>query len=117
MIKFKEIDDKFKEIGEKIENLDNKINNIENKLDIVLQKIDNNIIPNTNDMKRHIKFIENVYSYVKSPLGFLCNRIYYFIGNKKFDLIKNNNNTNINLDIINNDISLPYDPNAFDKFK
>ena len=116
MIKFKEIDDKFKEIHEKIEKLDNKINNIENKLDIVLQKIDNNIIPNTNDMKRHINFIESVYSYVRSPLGFLCNRIYSFIGNKKFDLIKNNN-TNMNLDIINSDNSLPYDPNAFDKFK
>jgi len=112
---------KFKEIHEKIEKIDNKINNIENKLDIILQKIDNNIIPNTNDMKRHINFIEHVYSYVRSPLGFLCNRIYYFIGNKKFDLINNNNNnTNMNLDIINRDKSIPtisYDPNAFDKFK
>lgn len=119
MITFKEIDDKFKEIHEKIYNLDNKINNIENKLDIILQKIDNKIIPNTDDMKRHINFIENIYSYVKSPLGFLCNRIYYFIGNKKFDLIKNNN-SEINLDISNRDNSLPtipYDPNYFDKFK
>ena len=68
MNKFKEIDDKFKEIHEKLEKLDE-------KLDKILEKLDDNVIPNTNDMKRHINFIENVYSYVKSPLGFLCSRI------------------------------------------
>tara|TARA_Y100000816_G_C26087338_1_gene574002 strand:+ start:356 stop:631 length:276 start_codon:yes stop_codon:yes gene_type:complete len=78
---------KFKEIDEKLNEIEKKLHNIDDKINTIICKLDNNVIPNTNDMKRHITFIENVYNYVKSPLGFLCNRIYYLIGKNKYDLI------------------------------
>ena len=93
--------------------------NIDKKLDKIISILNEDIQKNTKKMSEHINFIERIYDNVKSPLGFLCNRIYYFIGNKKFDLIKNNN-SEINLDITNRDKPLStilYDPNAFDKFK
>ena len=36
---------------------------------------------NTQKMGEHIDFIERIYDNVKSPLGFLCNRINYLKGN------------------------------------
>ena len=31
-------------------------------------------------MNAHINFIEQIYENVKAPLGFICNRIKYFMG-------------------------------------
>lgn len=38
-------------------------------------------------MDKHIDFIHGIYSYVKYPLGFLCNKINMFSGgDKKYTL-------------------------------
>jgi hypothetical protein len=37
-------------------------------------------------MSGHIDFVENVYENVKSPLGFICNKVGSLIGNRQYRL-------------------------------
>lgn len=71
------------DIHEKILIIENKIEILNNKLDQIILLLNGDLKNNCEKMGEHINFIENVYDNVKSPLGFLCNKINY---------ISNNNN-------------------------
>ena len=63
---------------DEITELKKEIIDINKKLDLVLDLLKNDIQKSSKKMTEHIDFIENVYNTVKSPLGYLCNKINYF---------------------------------------
>ena len=76
-------------ISELLESIDNKLGKIDNKIDNLDKRIKNLediMINNTEECKKmgnHIDFVENVYDTVKHPLGYICNNVKYYIGDKK----------------------------------
>jgi len=66
--------DKFESLEKKVESLEIKLDTLMSKLDIV--KAD------TGKMSTHIDFIDNVYSKVKMPLFWICDKINSFKINK-----------------------------------
>jgi hypothetical protein len=66
--------------------LNKNLEEINNKLDEIISILNKDVTKNTKKMSDHIDFIENVYENVKSPLGFICSRIKYYIGTKKYTL-------------------------------
>jgi len=66
--------------------LNKNLEEINNKLDEIISILNKDFTKNTKKMSDHIDFIENVYENVKSPLGFICSRIKYYIGTKKYTL-------------------------------
>ncbi len=56
---------------------------LEEKLDKVLSLLNNEVVENTQKMSKHIDLIENIYNNVKSPLGYLCDKINYLKGSDK----------------------------------
>lgn len=62
-------------IYNEIVDIKNRINNIEVKLDKILLLLETNIEKNCNKMGEHIEFIENVYSNVKRPLEYVCDKV------------------------------------------
>ena len=64
-----------------IENLIKKNEILEEKLDRVLSILNDRVVENTEKMSNHIDLIENIYNNVKSPLGYICNKINYLKGN------------------------------------
>ena len=71
------------EILHKINKLEKEINDINNKIDKIYELLNENIKNNCDKMWEHINFVEAVYDNVKNPLGFVCNKVNYYIGNKK----------------------------------
>jgi hypothetical protein len=74
------------ELNKNLEEINCKSDSINNKLDEIISILNKDITKNTKKMSDHIDFIENVYENVKSPLGFVCSRIKYYIGTKKYTL-------------------------------
>lgn len=72
------IENKINNIENKIENIENIINEINIKNDKILLLLNSEVVENTKKMSQHIDFIENIYTNIKSPLGYLCNKINYF---------------------------------------
>jgi len=66
--------------------LNKNLEEINGKLDEIISILNKDVTKNTKKMSDHIDFIENVYENVKSPLGFICSRIKYYIGTKKYTL-------------------------------
>jgi hypothetical protein len=66
--------------------LNKNLEEINCKLDEIISILNKDVTKNTKKMSDHIDFIENVYENVKSPLGFICSRIKYYIGTKKYTL-------------------------------
>ena len=66
------------DLNKLIQNLIKKNEILEEKLDKVLSILNNKVVENTEKMSNHIDLIENIYNNVKSPLGYLCNKINYF---------------------------------------
>jgi len=62
---------------------------MDQKLSDVEILINNNklISYNCEKMNNHINFIENIYENVKSPLEYLCNKIYYLMGSNNTSTI------------------------------
>jgi chromosome segregation ATPase len=58
----------------KIEELENKILSLEKKMDTLISKLDN-VKEDTGKMSSHIDFVDNVYSKVKAPLFWICDKI------------------------------------------
>ena len=56
---------------------------LEEKLDRVLSLLNNEVVENTQKMSKHIDLIENIYNNVKSPLGYLCDKINYLKSSDK----------------------------------
>ena len=70
------IDDK-----EILQDLLKRTDNIDKKLNDIISILNGDVRKNTQKMGEHIDFIEKIYDNVKSPLGFLCNKINYLKGN------------------------------------
>ena len=77
--------------NDKIELIIKKLDSIEKKIDALVNDINENVKPNCNKMSSHIDFIEKVYNVVKSPLGFMCERINFLSKNKTYELGDTNN--------------------------
>ena len=85
----------LKELIKRTDSIDKKLNN-------VISILNGDVKKNTQKMGEHIDFIERIYDNVKSPLGFLCNKINYLKGNdqKQYSLeYKNQNNKNNDNDL------------------
>lgn len=78
----------------KIELIIKKLNSIDKKIDTLVNDINEDVKPKCNKMSSHIDFIEKVYSVVKSPLGFMCERIGFLSKNKTYELDNRNNSEN-----------------------
>ena len=78
-----------KTVKEEIHELKEEINNINNKLDLILDLLKNDIHKSSKKMTEHIDFIESVYDTVKSPLGYLCNKINYFSSSNEAYTLEN----------------------------
>lgn len=91
VINNKIIDDKVIDDKILLQELIKRTDNIDEKLNKIISILNNDLQKNTQKMANHIDFIENIYNNVKSPLGFLCNKINYF---------KRNDNNNYSLDVI-----------------
>lgn len=63
-----------------------KLELLEKKIDSLVDTINEDVKPNCSRMNTHIDFIEKVYNVVKSPLGFVCERINYVSKNKTYEL-------------------------------
>jgi len=70
-----ETDTKLNKIEKDIMELKMDLITINNKLDTLLFKIDSDVSTECKKMGEHIDFVENVYSSVRRPLGFICNRV------------------------------------------
>ena len=66
--------------------MEERLARIENKLDLILEKLETNVEANCEKMADHITFVETIYERVKNPLGFLCNKVNYYIGNEQYSL-------------------------------
>lgn len=62
-------------IYNEIVNIKDRINSIEEKMDKILLLIETNIEKNCNKMGEHIEFIETLYSNVKRPLEYVCDKV------------------------------------------
>ena len=68
------------------------------KIDYIIEILSNNnknmedINMECKKMSQHIDFIDNVYDNVKNPLGYLCNKLSFFAGNKTYALTDEENN-------------------------
>ena len=66
--------------------MEERLARIENKLDLILEKLETNVEANCEKMADHITFVETLYERVKNPIGFLCHKINYYIGNEQYSL-------------------------------
>ena len=86
--------------NELLQELIKRTDNIDKKLNNVISILNDDVKKNTQKMGEHIDFIEKIYDNVKSPLGYLCNKINYLKGNdnNKYSLeyknIKDNKDEN-----------------------
>tara|TARA_B100001093_G_scaffold516658_1_gene595966 strand:+ start:578 stop:871 length:294 start_codon:yes stop_codon:yes gene_type:complete len=85
----------LKELIKRTDSLDKKLNDI-------ISILNGDVKKNTQKMGEHIDFIERIYDNVKSPLGFLCNKINYLKGNdqKQYSLEYKNQNNDNDLDVM-----------------
>lgn len=61
--------------------LSERVEILEEKLDLILQKL-NTVEKGTDKMTSHIDFIDDIYSRVKTPLFWICDRINHMRGYK-----------------------------------
>tara|TARA_B100000035_G_scaffold297907_1_gene291144 strand:- start:391 stop:633 length:243 start_codon:yes stop_codon:yes gene_type:complete len=74
------------EIKSKLDSLEYKLIDLEVKLNKITDLLENDVAPNCNKMSSHIDFVDKVYDTVKSPLGFMCNKINILSGNESNSL-------------------------------
>ena len=74
--------DKINSNSNKINELNSKFEEINLKLDKILEILSKDLMKNCKKMGEHIDFVENVYENVKSPLGYICNKVNFFNKNK-----------------------------------
>jgi hypothetical protein len=78
--------------NDKIDLIIKKLDSLEKKIDTLVNDINVEVKPKCDRMNTHIDFIEKVYTVVKSPLGFMCERINFLSKNKTYELGDNNVN-------------------------
>jgi archaellum component FlaC len=88
----------IKRVEEKVDKLQNDVSKLHNKLDNLDKLLQNDIAPSCSKMGNHIDFVECVYTNVKSPLGYLVDKVNYMVGgssgqpNKALPDVKQNTN-------------------------
>ena len=75
----------------KISILEEKIDNIEEKIDKIYKILNSELKEDCKKMSLHIDFIENIYSNVKSPLGYFFDTLNYLKGDKQYCIEGDNN--------------------------
>ena len=73
--------DDIKKVEKKVDKLQSDITLLHEKLDKIDELLQKDIGPSCNKMGDHIEFIECVYTNVKSPLGYLVDKVNYMVGN------------------------------------
>ena len=70
---------------------------IDSKIDAIISILNSDIKKNTDKMSSHIDFVDNVYSNVKLPLNYICDKIKYLQNNySNNNLIEKSDKTNDN---------------------
>ena len=69
--------------------IEDRLTKLEKTLDDVIRILEK-IQTDTNKMSTHIDFVDNVYTRVKQPLHFICDRINYLRGDGYSNNIKSN---------------------------
>ena len=70
-----------KKVEEKVDKLQHDITRLHEKLDKMDELLQKDIGPSCTKMGNHIEFVECVYTNVKSPLGYLVDKVNYMVGN------------------------------------
>tara|TARA_Y100000389_G_scaffold89403_1_gene85881 strand:+ start:280 stop:864 length:585 start_codon:yes stop_codon:yes gene_type:complete len=102
---FNKINDKMNLLDQRSKMMNENILSTNRRLDVVLESLEENVEKNCKKMAEHIDFVENVYDNVKNPLGFVCDKVKYYIGNKKkYSLTDENDNgkSNERTNLLNN---------------
>lgn len=81
-----EIKYKLDSLEYKLIDLEVKLIDLEVKLNKITELLEKDISPNCNKMSTHIDFIDKIYDTVKSPLGYMCNKINILSGNENHSL-------------------------------
>jgi len=68
-------------INDKLDNIIKSLEQINERLEI-LENSNDSIKENCNKMSEHIDFIEDTYQSLRTPLGYLKNRVNYILGIK-----------------------------------
>ena len=71
-------------IREILDKLDSKIDKLDSKIDNI-EKLMNVNSKECIKMGNHIDFIDTIYDNVKHPLGYICNNVKYYMGDKKIN--------------------------------
>lgn len=66
---------------EKINKIEQKLEDLDKKIERLTSLIQNHVVADCNKMSEHINFVETIYDNVKNPLGFLCSKINFYVGN------------------------------------
>ena len=66
---------------EKINKIELKLEDLDEKIERLTSLIQNHVVADCNKMSEHINFVETIYDNVKNPLGFLCSKINFYVGN------------------------------------
>lgn len=66
---------------EKINKIEEHLKNLDEKIERLTNLIENHVVSDCNKMSEHINFVETIYDNVKNPLGFLCSKINFYVGN------------------------------------
>ena len=66
---------------EKINKIEQKLEDLDKKIERLTSLIQNHVVADCNKMIEHINFVETIYDNVKNPLGFLCSKINFYVGN------------------------------------
>ena len=72
---FSVILEKLTTLETKLTTIDSKMNNINSRLDTIETVLKGPLQENTEKMKHHIDFVEDVYETVRNPLTFVCNKV------------------------------------------
>ncbi len=72
-------------MSDKLDKIEDRIEKLEEKIDYLIELMKENS-QKCEKMSNHIDFIDSIYDNVKSPLGYLCNKINSFTNNDKYSL-------------------------------
>ena len=67
------------ETGFNRDSLTERVEKLEQKLDVLIQKLDS-VKDGTDKMSTHIDFINNIYTHIRHPLFWICDRVNYMRG-------------------------------------
>jgi hypothetical protein len=69
-----------------MEEITKRLDRLEEKMDRILELLEGDLKSNCEKMGEHIQFVEKVYDNVKRPLGYICDKVKAFSGNKSYTL-------------------------------